>query len=506
MTFLKYSSIIRVGHIRKNEESKRMTKFMAVTCCLFVLNFQAVAESAWDPSQPLAGKGLELETPLEKIAAPSSETITTASYVNIRVNSDTSKELQNEEQIVVNPTDPNNVVAVWRDFRLGYRRVGYGYSNDGGYTWTDRLFEGTPYPLDSDPGLTVNSAGVFFAVILAFTTTTEPNGLLVYRSSDGGVNWEGPFTVVSGVPGVFEDKELIACDRTSGPYKNNLYVVWARFYALHLMISHSTDNGVTWSTPIRIDDSNLQQWPVCAIGPNGEVNVAWVSTSGIHFDWSLNGGTVFGRDVQVATTGRSGTLNGGIWVYAFPAMDVDISSGPNRGNIYIVFMDWASKDTDIYFVKSTDGGRTWSSRMRINDDPLGNRCDQFHPWIYVDDNGAINVIWLDRRLDPLNYLTDCYMTRSTDGGNTWSLNERISTVSSDPNAGSKAGVIGEYIGLSGTTDRINPLWTDTREGNQDAYTSVIHFPISLISTTGVTGIILLIMLVSLLTATALISR
>ena len=58
---------------------------------------------------------------------------------NIRVNSDNSGQLQNEEMVCINPTNTANAVALWRDFRLGYRRIGVGYTFDGGQTWSDTL-------------------------------------------------------------------------------------------------------------------------------------------------------------------------------------------------------------------------------------------------------------------------------------------------------------------------------------------------------------------------------
>src|SRR3990172_1858027 len=76
---------------------------------------------------------------------------------NKKINSDTTSQIHNEEQIVINPTNPNNVVAIWRDFRLGYRQVGVGYSTDGGENWSDKLigYAINPFEWESDPGLTV---------------------------------------------------------------------------------------------------------------------------------------------------------------------------------------------------------------------------------------------------------------------------------------------------------------------------------------------------------------
>jgi len=420
-------------------------------------------------------------------------------FTNIKINNDSTTQLQNEEQIVINPVDSLNLVGVWRDFRLGYRQVGYGYSFDGGATWGQALFVDTLYPRDSDPGLTVDASGNFYAVLLSYTgSTSEPNGLFVYKSTDGGVTWGGPATVINGVPGVFEDKELIACDRTGGVYNGNLYVTWARFNDTQILMCRSTDGGNSFVGPVTVGDIHGVQWPVPCVGPNGEVYIAWVqyTPGSIRFDRSLDGGATFGTDITIQSTSFIyGYINGGITVFSFPAMDVDITGGTYNGNIYVAYMDDSPgyTDEDIYFTHSTNGGNTWSAKTRINDDPLNSGCDQFHPWLTVAPDGSIIVVFYDRRLDPGNLLMDLYMTTSADGGNTWSVNERITTVSSDPTAGSdsrnwanaefpvklrkpeilasRAGLLGEYVGVTASSiDNIHPIWTDTRLGNQDVFT------------------------------------
>jgi hypothetical protein len=425
-----------------------------------------------------------------------------SAYLNIKINNDATTEVQNEEQIVMNPNDTTNLVAVWRDFRVGYRQVAYAYSFDGGLTWGQDLFVEPEYIWDSDPGITVDTAGNFYAVILSFNSTSEPNGLFVYKSTDGGVTWSDPVTVINGVPGVFEDKELIACDRSGGPYTDNLYVAWTRFYSTQILMCRSTDEGNSFVGPVTISDINGVQWPVPCVGPNSEVYVAWVqySPGAIRFDCSTDGGETFGTDITIQNVSFvSGYIYGDIMVFSFPAIDVDITGGPYNGNIYVAYMDYASgnTDTDIYFTCSTDGGNSWSQKIRINDDPLNNGCDQFHPWLFVAPDGNIIVVFLDRRLDSGNLLMDLYMTTSTDGGNSWSSNERITTVSSDPTAGSvfstsnqplnkfpikinhpviltgRAGLIGEYIGVTASSiNDIHPIWTDTRFGDQDVFVGV----------------------------------
>lgn len=404
-----------------------------------------------------------------------------AGALNFRVNQDETEELQNEQQIVTNPLNPDNLVAVWRDFRLGYRRVGVGYSFDGGLTWTEDLFEEPTYPWHSDPGLTVDARGNFYAVILSFISTFQENGLFVYKSTDGGITWGDPVTVVNGVPNVFEDKELIGCDRTGGPYDGNLYVVWARFgWGSDIMISRSTNGGQSFLPAIDISSGSDAQWPVPVVGADGTVYVAWCNYSplSIRLDKSTDGGVTFGTDQILADVSfyPGGSINGGIAVFPYPAMEADITGGTNHGNLYVAYLDYGiGSDTDIFFKRSTNGGASWSPAVRINDDAEGNGRDQFHPWITIDEMGTISVIFLDRRNDPGNYYYDLYMTQSSDGGLSWSENVRISDISSDPQAGQiRAGLLGEYIGVTSANGRVNALWTDTRNGHQDAFTARIY--------------------------------
>jgi FlgD Ig-like domain len=359
-------------------------------------------------------------------------------WVNTRINTDTTSQLQNEQQIVANPTNPLNLVAVWRDFRLGYRQVGYGYSFDGGLTWTNPgLFVDPHYPRDSDPALTVSTDGVFYAMLLAYTGDTyESNGMLMYRSLDGGVTWEDRGFAVDGVQGVFEDKEFIACDRTNSFFSDRIYMVWARFYDADIMCTATGNEGDSWTTAVTVSDESSNQFPTPAVGPEGTLYVAWTSynESAIKFDRSGNGGTGFGTDLTVTSLyNPHPTLNGGIESPGHPAMDVDITGGEFNGRIYVAYLSReGSGDYDIFIRHSDNHGNSWSSSRRINDDPFNNGKDQFHPWLTVDNMGIVSVVWLDRRQDSLNRQWHCYVSQSFDGGMTWTPNQQVSTAPSDP--------------------------------------------------------------------------
>ncbi len=392
--------------------------------------------------------------------------------LNVRINSDNSGQIQNEQQLRINPTDPNNVVAVWRDFRLGYRRVGIGRSTDGGYTWTDELFDVYGRPWHSDPGLTNDVNGNFYAVTLAYEPDQSYSGFEVWKSSDGGATWGTPTLAIDGVPNVFEDKELMACDRApDSPYQGSLYIAWTRFwYPTNIKVIRSTDGNITWTDPVNVSDWSSVQWPVPVVGAGGIVYIAWVSYyDQIKLDRSFDGGATWGSDITISNIyTASDYINGSIWVFSFPALDADITGGENHGNLYVAYMDRVGSDNDIYFRRSTNQGSSWSSPVRLNDDTYGNGRDQFHPWLVVDENGVITVMFYDRRLDPGNLKYDIYLTQSFDAGATWTENVRVTTVSSDPST-MLAGLIGEYSGLDVRNGIANLAWTDWRNGDQDTY-------------------------------------
>ncbi len=399
-------------------------------------------------------------------------------FSNIRVNSDNTAQYHNEEQVWINLTDPSNLVAVWRDFRLGYRRVGVGYTFDTGWTWTDYLFEGTPYYKDSDPALTVDRHGNFYICILNFEGDfSEPNALVVAKSSDGGRTWSTPVKAVDSDGSTFEDKELIECDRTGGARDGYLYITWTRFAngmsESYIMCVRSADGGQTWSQPVRVSASSAVQWSVPVVGADGTLYVAWNDfySPGIWIDKSTDGGLTFGTDRRIVRTYTANDyINGDVLVFSYPAMAADVwETSPYRGNLYIAYMDTstAGTDYDIYFMKSEDGGVTWSEPVRVNDDPVGNGADQFHPWLFVDNQGTIHLVYYDRRDDPDNYYYNVYYTKSTDGGETWEPSKRVTSESSAPVQ--KGGVLGEYFGLAAWNGKPFIVWTDTREGHQRVY-------------------------------------
>lgn len=449
---------------------------------------------------------------------------------NIRIT--TIPQLNNEEQVFICPTDSLVVIANWRDFRLGYRQIGIGRSADGGYTWTDSLIPWTnqyfrEQSQQSDPTMTVDRMGRFYMSVLDYIPGQPVNGSIIgfYRSDDKGLSWVGPFAHAP-LGAFFEDKQFITVDRTGGPHDGNLYCAWARFNNPNrIMFVRSTDGAETFNDTLiigpiqtssgcgtaRLDAGQFAN-PVVSTG--GRVHVFWqgfaldsaAACTGemtIKQRYSDDGGQTFLTERIVTPVSGWTQADGGIATYSQPASDADITGGPFDGHVYLAFTNIGPEDplanSDIDFVRSTDNGLTWSDRLQINDDANSEFTDNFHPWLIVNDEGVVIVIFYDQRYDAGHFLFDLMAAYSFDGGQSFTANHRISNTSSSPGelkagdgllpwtldengfqrplASPHAGLIGEYIGVTAFHDKINAVWTDSRDGNSEVYTANWYLPL-----------------------------
>src|SRR5262249_3030409 len=107
---------------------------------------------------------------------------------------------------------------------------------------------------------------------------------------------------------------------------------------------------------------------------------------------------------------------------------------PNQGTIYVAYAGYASHDTavktpnntDIFLLKSTDGGAAWGTQTRVNDDSVGDNFSegnrpQFMPNVAVDPvTGTLVLTWYDGRYDPAQARMANFITTSIDGGASFS--------------------------------------------------------------------------------------
>jgi hypothetical protein len=254
--------------------------------------------------------------------------------------------------------------------------------------------------------------------------------------------------------------------------KGTVYAAWPATYANlnprpagALLISKSTDRGKTWTT------TNITPYDA-KIG------------SFLTVTWSPKGGP-------------QGTLHA-------------VSDGTENPNV--------AGYTDIYYYRSTDGGKTWTERKNVTDDDPKQFFGQVYPNIAVAPDGRVDIAFFDTRNDPGTRGNDVYYTSSADNGLTWSPNRRISDQLIDRKIGVFANNadVNAPPGLAPTKAFTVIAWDDTRNGDavgqaQDLYSSAVQYSevgggSSSAAKVALAGVVGLLMVGLALLAVSLISR
>ena len=384
----------------------------------------------------------------------------------------------NEPAIAVNPVNPENIA-------IGVNNTYCFYTYNGGRSWSNVKMQSS-YGVWGDPTLVFDSEGnLYFAHL-----SGEPplsgrwvDRIVIQKSTDGGATWNnGSFTGLNRPK--HEDKCWMSIDRD-----DNLYIAWTEDDQIfnssdtcksRILFSYSEDGAETWSEPISINDvdgdcmdgDNTTEGAIPAIGPDGEIYIAWSGPVGIVFDKSLDGGRTFGDDLFI-----SPQIGGWAWGSEVPGVRgnglpqtlCDTGSSEHSGNIYILWADQRNgpKNPDIFIKKSTDEGVTWSTAVRVNTDSTDR--PQFFPWACIDPlTGYMYILFYDRR-NTIETGTDVYLAISEDGAETFT-NIKISKESfpNDPYV-----FTGDYINMQFMNGKLYPVWIRVDDGNRNVITSVI---------------------------------
>ncbi len=374
---------------------------------------------------------------------------------------DTQSNYPNEPSIIISRKNTNNILA-------GSNIDNYYFSNDGGLTWTNGHITSNS-GVWGDPSLNVDTNGGFYFFHLSNPQSGNWIDRIVCQKIE---NWNFTTDSYAGLNGAkVQDKPWSVVNYNT----NEIYLTWTQFdeYGTTnpndssiILFSKSSDAGTTWSTPKRInkfagdcvDSDNTVEGAVPALGENNEIYVAWAFNKKIYFNKSLdNGNTWLNKEIYVCdqTEGWDYTIPGINRCNGLPITCTDLSNSPYKGTIYINFSDQrnGTNNTDIWLVKSTDGGQTWTTPLKVNNDTT--QTHQFLSWMTIDQTtGYIYIIFYDRR----NYTdnnTDVYLAMSKDGGNTFK-NIKISQLPFNPD---QSIFFGDYTNISVYNNIIRPIWT-----------------------------------------------
>lgn len=350
-----------------------------------------------------------------------------------------------EPHLAVDRRNPNHVVASWQQDRLsdgGARGLVTSVSIDGGLTWDApqpapfSACAGGPFARVSDPWVAVDGSTVL-QIGIAFTGAANSVGarsaVAVSRSVDGGVTWgAGVLLVDDDGNRLFNDKEALTIDTTDPRYA---YAVWDRIGLDErgpTLLARSTDGGASWepartiydpgagrqtigNVPVTTPDGTVHVFFV-ELGPDPdapgqlEAHVAVIRSNDKGASWSAPTFIADARPVGTETPQLGQPVRAGEILGTFAA-------DPDDGTLYAVWQDSrfsGGAHDAIALSRSTDGGLTWSAPARVN-----ARADvpAFTPTVAVLPSGAVGVTYYDfRQAGTATYQpTDVWLAMSING-------------------------------------------------------------------------------------------
>jgi hypothetical protein len=414
---------------------------------------------------------------------------------------------EEEPWVDANPTNPNNLIAVWQQDRWsdgGAHGLVTAVSHNGGATWTTTFphfsicaggtaANGGNYERASDPWVSFGADGTAYQVSLSFNAADSVNAVLASRSTDGGDTWSEPWTIIrdSGdrdVAYAFNDKESATADPITPGYA---YAVWDRFTSpsgtsresieglIHsrtfrepIWFSRTTDGGVTWEPARNIYDRSQFTGTIgnqILVAKNGDLLNFFdeffftKNSQKMRGEWmsmirSTDKGVTWTKESTViAPSGEIGAFDpdtlrpiraeGGL-----PEVAVDRASGA----LYAVWQDASFSGVDeIALSMSTDNGETWSTPIKVNQTPPsstpGNQ-QAFVAGVHAAADGTVAVTYYDFRNNdaspgvPTDYwIVHCHSACSSPAS--WGDESRLTTSSFDiEQAPAARGPFGYFLG------------------------------------------------------------
>jgi hypothetical protein len=303
--------------------------------------------------------------------------------------------------------------------------------------------------------------------------------MLASRSTDGGNTW-GPIStlIIDGAAG-FNDKNAITADPNNA---NFAYAVWDRLApaaaptAGPTLFTRTVNGGVSWEAARVIVDpgtnnqtiGNLVAVLPQAAGGGALLNVylELTNVARMRVVRSTDQGATWGAPITIATIAPRGAAD--------PTTNLAIRDGaglpsvavaPGTGHVYVVWQDsvFSGGQLDaIALSRSTDGGLTWSVPVRVNNN--SGAAQAFTPNVAVNANGVVAVTYFDLRSDnaePTTLGADYWIARSADGGATWT-EARVSGPFDLAQAPVARGYsIGDYMSLAAAGNEFVALWVQT---------------------------------------------
>ena len=413
-----------------------------------------------------------------------------------KLSSDTGIE-EGEPYIIVNPNNPDNIIASYMKFNPGTGlEFPIFYSNDGGQSWTQSVFDSqaifsaTPFssshPLIGGGGDPVfafdNSGTLYFSwIYLAIDPVTFDGRFLLFwgSSTDGGATWtlsqgDDQFISQGGLDlltnqttnfgdGIF-DRQWMDVDNSGGANNGNLYVSGFRVNTITSNIAISVRRKLAGNTNFEPNDVFVSPNPASVqfanlqVDSNGVVHVTYtdLNLQSIMHSFSTDGALTFSTPAAIGNvTFTQGNPNTIVDSRENPAVNFEIDNSTN--NLYVTWTSFENGEAKAYIVSSTDGGLTWSTQQDIATLSATAPNQSYFSTVSADQDN-VSISWYDLDINDVGH----YMVmESQDGGSTWETPVQVSGDVTDFQAYSQ-----EFFGDYFKTDRIGcksySIWSDGR--------------------------------------------
>jgi hypothetical protein len=405
---------------------------------------------------------------------------------------------RSESDIRMNYGNPDLVIAASNDLDfIATNTQPQFFSTDGGATWNSTSLPAQASDtFQSDPEVDWASDGTAWALTVGVDASLNSR-VYSFNSSDNGASWNFE-AAVSGAQSS-ADREIIWVDHSAiSPFRDQVYAVWHNGTPV-FVARRTAGAGGTWSAPLQVSGPETITVGIGAdvrTNASGDVFVFWPDADGsrnIVFVKSVDGGATFTTPQVIATTFAT-TRRLSIPAGSPRNLRVYISAGAYRtATKDMVYAAWSDLSgaagcatgsgpgsntnstckTRVWFIRSRDGGLTWSVPVKINDQSGKN--DQFHSRLCVDEsNGLIMVTYRDTVADSGRKQSHVYYQTSSDEGATWSAAVQVTSSPSDATSSAVDPLnfgYGDYDGLSGHNGTFFPCWTDFRNGIEEIWSS-----------------------------------
>lgn len=406
----------------------------------------------------------------------------------------------------VNPTNPSNVIGIWQQDRWsdgGAHGLVAAYSMDGGKSWKEQPLPmstcgsivGASYQRASDPWVSFSpNNGAAYAISISFSGISmapgSSSGVLVTRSGDGGVSWSAPITLINDGASAFNDKESVTADPNDPHYA---YAVWDRLDTSNrgpTYFSRTIDAGTSWSAGQPIYDPGVGNQTIGneVIGlTDGSIvdlfeeldgTSSNTATSTVRVIRSTDHGATWSPPVTVADNFSVGTADPDTGMGIRVGAGLPQGAAAPAGGLVVVWQDGRFSDfahDGIALSRSSDGGLTWSQPVEINS---VTTTPAFTPSVAVLADSTIGVSYFDFRNntpDKETLPTDYWFTSSTDGVH-WSEQHISGSFDLDLAPDAEGLFLGDYQALAVVANVFTPFYVQTNDAGTADRTDTYLLP------------------------------